>query len=133
MATAISLSTDGICKDNSVPWKFRVTRAVAADPSVLPIVFAILGVVPNLGPCYGDTATIARDGNVYAHIRDVKGHWTKNPTRIGQLITVRDALRRVADHCKLSDADREAFFEEIRKWMSKDQRAQSGLDVKSHN
>jgi hypothetical protein len=31
-------------------------------------------------------------------------------------------LRRVADACKLSDADRIEFFEKMRQWIAKDER-----------
>jgi hypothetical protein len=128
-----TLSKDSMCFDQELPWKFRVVRASVTDSRVLPLVFAILNVLPKFGPCYGDTATIGKDSNLYVHVRDADGHWSKVPMMIGSLIVARDSLRRVADHCKLKDADREAFIEEFRKWASKDKRATSGLDVKKHN
>ena len=52
------------------------------------------------------------------------GVWGR-PETIGTIESVRDSLRRLADHCKLSDTDREALFEELRRWVYKDYRAKS--------
>lgn len=84
---------------------------------------AILAKMPNHGPAFGHTCDILLDGRITTPVRR-HGEWG-NPETIGTVISVRDNLRRLADHCKLSDADREAFFAEFRKWIKTDMRARS--------
>lgn len=43
--------------------------------------------------------------------------------RLGQVNHIRDGLRRLADHCKLDDADRQAMFDAFSGWIAKDERA----------
>ena len=45
---------------------------------------------------------------------------------IGSIIAVRDSMRRLADHCKLTDPQREDLFAELRRWVKRDYRATSG-------
>lgn len=44
------------------------------------------------------------------------------PFRVGTTETFTGDLRRVADQCKLNDADRVAFFDKMRGWVVKDER-----------
>lgn len=85
---------------------------------------AMLARVPRLADAYGDTADIWPDGRVATMVRR-RGVWGDKPEVIGTIIAVRDNVRRLADHCKLSDKDRLALFEELRKWIRRDCRAKS--------
>lgn len=84
---------------------------------------AMLAKQPKHGPALGSTCEILTDGRVVAKVRRY-GVWGK-PETIGTVESVRDSLRRLADHCKLSDTDREALFEELRRWCFRDHRAKS--------
>ncbi len=75
------------------------------------------------GPALGLTSDILTDGRVVTPVRRY-GMWG-TPESIGTTISVRDNLRMLADHCKLSDADRNAMFETFGKWISRDYRARS--------
>lgn len=87
---------------------------------------AILAKTPKLGPAYGTTCDILTNGLVITQHR-IDGKWTeKRP--IGSVRAVRDGIRRLADHCKLSDKEREALFDELRKWIRKDYRAVSTIE-----
>lgn len=87
------------------------------------IVMAMLARQPKHGPALGSTCEILTDSRVMAKVRRY-GVWGA-PETIGTVESVRDSLRRLADHCKLSDADREVMFEELRKWCFRDYRAKS--------
>jgi len=108
--------------DASRSWQWRVTRASLATTTGL-IVMAMLAKQPKNGPALGKTCEILLDGRVVTPVRRY-GVWGA-PETIGTVESVRDSLRRLSDHCKLSDADREALFEELRKWCFRDYRAKS--------
>ncbi len=107
--------------DEGRHWTWRVVRASLGTTTGL-IVMAILAKVPKVGMAVGKTAEIRLDGLVETEVRK-NGKWGK--TVIGDIVAVRDNFRRLADHCKLNDADRNALFDELRKWIYKDHRATS--------
>lgn len=108
------------------PWQWRVVRASMGSTTGL-IVMAMLARTPRKGPALGQWCNITAEGQVETQIRNFGG-W-QSPRPIGDLISVRDNLRRLADHCKLPDVEREALFEEFRKWVRKDYRATSGEPI----
>lgn len=87
---------------------------------------AILAKTPKLGPAYGKTCDILSNGIVITTHR-VNGKWT-DMRPIGSVISMRNAMRLLADHCKLPDKEREALFDELRKWIRKDYRAVSTIE-----
>ena len=87
------------------------------------IVMAMLAKQPKNGPAFGQTCDILTDGKVVTPVRRY-GVWGK-PEAIGTTESVRDNLRWLADHCKLSDTDRLAMFAELQKWIRVDMRARS--------
>lgn len=87
---------------------------------------AILAKTPKLGPAYGKTCDILANGIVITTHR-INGKWT-DLRPIGSVISMRNAMRRLADHCKLPDNEREALFDELRKWIRKDYRAVSTIE-----
>lgn len=115
-----STSTD--IYDVARGWKWRVLRASHSTTTGL-IVQAILAKQTAMGQAFGKHCDISLDGMVMCMHRQL-GAW-HGPIAIGSIQSVRDNLRRLADHCKLGDADREALFEELRKWIRKDFRATS--------
>lgn len=86
---------------------------------------AMLAKIPKVGPAYGKTCDILPSGIVITPHR-INGKWTEQ-CPIGSVIAVRDSLRRLADHCRLPDEEREELFEELRKWIRKDYRAVSTI------
>lgn len=110
--------------DESRPWQWRILRASFGTTTGL-IAMAMLAKVPKHGMAFGETADIRIDGMVETLFRD-RGQW-RPPTIIGSIIDVRDNMRRLCDHCKLSDNDRESVFTELRKWIKRDHRAKSEI------
>lgn len=109
--------------DQHRAWKWRVILASIPTTTGV-IVRAMLGKTGKQGMAFGSTADIAADGQVMTMFRSTDGTW-RGPIPIGSIGSVRDNLRRLADHCKLDDPDREALFEELRKWIRRDYRATS--------
>lgn len=89
------------------------------------VVMAMLAKVPKNGPAFGQTCDILTNGIVITPHR-INGTWTEQRP-VGTILAVRDNMRRLADHCKLSDPEREALFDELRKWVRRDYRAVSEL------
>ena len=87
------------------------------------IVMAMLAKQPKNGPAFGLNCDILLDGRVVSPVRRY-GKWGAAEV-IGTVESVRDNLRRLADHCKLPDAERVALFTEMQKWIRKDYRAKS--------
>lgn len=110
--------------DEAHSWQFRVTRASIGTTAGL-IVLAMLAKQPKHGPALGQTCEILPDGKVITPVRR-NGLWGR-PEVIGTTISVRDNMRGLADHCKLGDADREAMFSELQKWIFRDHRARSEI------
>lgn len=108
--------------DGARSWKWRAIRASLGSTTGM-VVMAMLAKRPKNGPAFGENCDILADGKVTARVRRY-GLWGA-PEAIGTVEAVRDNLRRLCDHCRFSDRDREACFEELRKWIRKDYRAKS--------
>lgn len=106
--------------DEARSWKYRVLRASFGTTTGV-IVQAMFAKVPRNGMAFGPTCDILLDGTVITNFRNF-GKWTPD-TKIGDVTSMRDNMRRLADHCKLNDADRLALFVELNKWVRKDHRA----------
>ncbi len=114
--------------DEARTWHWRVIRA-SLGTTTGSIVQAMLAKQPKVGPALGETCDITIDGYVETMVKERRGKIfvPSERKRIGSVIDVRDNLRRLCDHCKLSDADRLAFFESFQKWIRKDYRAKSEI------
>ena len=110
--------------DESHSWQWRVIRASLGTTTGL-IVMAMLGQQPKKGIAFGETCNIRLDGLIETKMRK-NGTWYP-PTVVGTVEAVRDNVRRLCDHCRLSDGEREAVFVELRKWIGRDHRATSGV------
>ncbi len=89
------------------------------------IITAMFACNPKNGPAFGLTCDITLEGKVITPVRR-GGTWGR-PEVIGTVESIRDNIRVLADHCKLNDRDREALFDEVRKWVRIDHRAKSTL------
>jgi len=130
----VPLSTHADVFDQHRSWQWRAVRA-SIGTTVGLIVMAMLAKRPRIGPAFGDGCDILIDLDcnhgdrcfckIVSPVRR-NGVWGKAEV-VGTVISVRDNLRMLADHLKLSDADRIAMFAEFHKWIHKDYRARSEI------
>lgn len=109
---------------NEGSWQKRAIRATDGNKTLIGcFVLAILGFQHGIKPPrFGKTATIDKDGILYSNMQDKDGKVFQNHC-LGPIGDVRDNFRGLADHLKLSDAERNAMFDELKKWISHDVRA----------
>lgn len=107
----------------SKSWKYWVVEATRGNQTMLgAVIIAVLGRTPKNPPFFNVWATIDAEGVIRA------GFVARNGLQYHDfpICHVRDLgveLNRLADHCKLDDAQRAALFEEVRKWVRSDARA----------
>lgn len=121
---SLQFRDDADAFDQARHWTWRVLYA-SMGTTTGAIVMAMLAKVPKYGRAYGQTCDILTNDIVITPHR-INGLWTEQRP-IGTITAVRDNMRRLADHCKLDDEEREALFDELRKWVRKDYRAVSTL------
>ena len=112
--------------DEDRSWQYRCLRASFGTTTGI-ILQAVLGRPSRVGQAFGPTCDIMLDGTVETMHRPYS-HQHPHLVRIGKIDAVRDNFRRLAEHCRLADRDQEALFEELRKWVRLDHRAESGID-----
>lgn len=111
-------------------WTYKVLLASFPTRSMGPIVRAVLGKQMARGPKLSLSATIGPDGSVYAGLKHddqvISLCHPVAPSMLGKqgVHILRDEFRRLADHCRLNDAERLELFEQLRKWMGKDLRSE---------
>ena len=104
-------------------WKRRAIEATQGNQSRLGcIIIAMLGRLPLHPPRIRGLAVIMENGIVVAdmELRNGKGYLA---TPLGDVVELRDNMRGLADHLKLSDAERIEMFNELRMWLATDLRA----------
>lgn len=107
-------------------WKIRAVRATHnkrnQDLTMVCLLLAVLGWQAGFKPRFGRTATINKEGMVFTECVDGQG---KNCGRqcLGHVEGIRDSFRGLADHLKLSDAECNEMFLELKRWFSHDARA----------
>lgn len=109
-------------------WQFRCIEATRGNQTRLgTMLLAILGRNAKHPPKFGPGCVISLDGYVFANFVDRQGivHAAQCVCSVGQM---NDGFRLLADSLKLDDADRIALFDEVRKWVYKDERATSTLN-----
>lgn len=105
------------------PWRVRALEATHGNQSQLgAILIAVLGRAPDHPPRFGSGAVITTDGHVLAHFQTRDGEW-HHGAYVATVQEINDNFRGLADHLKLSDADRVEMFDELRKWFVTDYRA----------
>lgn len=112
-------------------WQYRAVEATRGNQSQLGcILLAVLAKAADNPPKITGSATITSDGYVLANFTGRDGI----PRHQAFICDVEDLQRNfsgLADHLKLSDADRVAMFGEVKKWIWKDFRANSTLHFTS--
>ena len=118
-------------RDRENTWQVRVLLA-SFPTSFGPVVRAVLGRNTKTGVALALKATIGVDAVVRADMRKPLqrgGYGIIRMQPIGHVRAVRDEFRRLADHCKLSDNERRAMFDDVKKWAGRDERAINGVDI----
>jgi len=112
-------------------WRYRTIDALRGNQSPLgTVLLAVLGRQQSRLPRLGTQAYIDAAGIVHVDFWDEHGdHKPASPLNSVKELT--DSFRYLADELKLSDADREAMFGELRKWIKRDYRIASG-EVDQH-
>ncbi len=123
---ASSLLLDGqpltpVQEQNS--WPFKAVVATRGNQTMLGcIVLQLIARPPKNPPAVTSLATVDEDGLVWAFVTSrTQG---RRLTCLGQLPDILDEFRRLADHLKLDDGERVELFDELRKWVAIDMRAQ---------
>lgn len=100
----------------------RCVEATGGNASQLgAIVLATFGMYPATLPAFGMSATITSDGYVLCDIRTRNGEY-KSGAFVSSLQEIVDKFRRLADWLKLSDADRAALMDGLKRWCATDAR-----------
>ena len=108
-------------------WQYRIIETTRGNQSQLGcVVLAVLGKSASNPPKITGSATIKTDGQVYANFTG-----SDCVARQGvHICSVEDLQRNfsgLADHLKLSDEERVEMFGEVKKWIWKDERANTTL------
>jgi hypothetical protein len=77
---------------------------------------------PKHPPMVDSLATVDAEGLTWAYV--VSRTEGRRLTCLGFITDIRDEFRRLADHLKLDDGERVEMFDELRKWVAVDIRAQ---------
>jgi hypothetical protein len=110
-------------------WQFRAEEATQGNESKLgAILLGVLKRSPHKPPAYGSKAAIGTDDKVFADYLDRAGiyHKAAYVCDVGELVV---NFRGLADHLKLNDKDRKEMFDALRKWIVKDYRAVSDVNL----
>lgn len=121
---AMQFSNSADIFDEARSWQWRAIRASFGTTTGC-MIQAMLAKQPRSGPAFGTVCDIDADGYVTTMVRRMKEGKIYLPPkveRIGTTIAVRDNLRELCEHCKLSDVDRQALFAEFHKWIRHDYR-----------
>lgn len=122
---ASSLLLDGspltpVQEQNS--WPFKAVVATRGQQTLLGcIVLNIICRTPKNPPMVNSLATVDEKGLCWAYVVNRAG--VRRLTCLGLITDIRDEFRRLADHLKLDDGERVDMFDELRKWVAIDMRA----------
>jgi hypothetical protein len=106
-------------------WQFKAVIACRGNQTLLgTILLQIIGRNAKNPPQITTTASVDEKGLVWAGIRTRSGR--EGLSVLGTIQDIRDEFRRLADHLKLDDGERIEMFEELRKWVAVDMRADHG-------
>lgn len=109
-------------------WQCRAVERTGGNQSLLGcFVLAILGWQHGRHPPrFGRVCRIDKEGVVYSNMQAKDGVIHRNH-RLCPISEVIDSFRGLADDLKLADGERQAMFDELRKWCFIDERAKSTL------
>ena len=112
--------------DRSRSWEWRAVRA-SFGTTTGAILRATLRTQSKVGLAFGEYCDISKEGVSWTMVRYRKGEayqWVA----LGDIKSIRDNFRHLADHCKFNDNESTAMFERLKKWIRKDDRSTSHGD-----
>lgn len=103
-------------------WPFKAVLATRGNQTLLGcIVLQLICRQPKNPPRVESLASVDEQGLTWAYVTSRSG--ARRLTCLGSIMDIRDDFRRLADHLKLDDGERVEMFDELRKWVSIDRRA----------
>lgn len=103
-------------------WPFKAVLATRGNQTLLGcIVLQLICRQPKNPPRVESLASVDEQGLTWAYVTSRSG--ARRLTCLGSITDIRDDFRRLADHLKLDDGERVEMFDELRKWVSIDRRA----------
>lgn len=111
--------------DEQASWQYKAIVATRGNQTLLGAIFLqIIGKQAKHPPQIVGTASVDDDGLLWTLLRKQHGsEIAEGVVCLGKLAHIVDEFRRLADHMKLSDSERVELFEELRKWVAIDLRA----------
>lgn len=103
-------------------WPFKAVLATRGQQTLLGcIVLQLICKTPKNPPRVDSLASVDEAGLCWAAVVNRAG--IRRITCLGHITDIRDEFRRLADHLKLDDGERVEMFDELRKWVAVDMRA----------
>ena len=105
-------------------WKTRAVRETGGNKTLMGcFVLAILGLQHGIKPPrFGSRAYINAEGLLFSNAQNADVRMYRNEC-LGPIQAVVDSFRGLADHLNLDDHERVAMFDELKKWIVHDARA----------
>lgn len=104
-------------------WQFRAIAHCRGNQTYIgTLLLSVIGRPAKHPPMWGASGEIDIDGIVWSGFTDRHGNsYARCP--VGPVELVIDKFKALADACKLTEAEAQAMFAEVRKWISVDHRA----------
>lgn len=103
-------------------WQYKAVVATKGNQTLVGcILLALIDRQPRNGPRVETTATVDEKGFTFCGFTRRNG--VQGVVCIGTIQDIRDEFRRLADHLKLDDVERIELFDELKKWVAVDLRA----------
>lgn len=109
-------------------WQYKTVELLRGNQTLLgSVLLAILGKAPSNPPRIISAGVITAEGILITAFEARAQRGVALTVELGPVEQVRDLYRSICDQLKLPDADRIEFFNEMRKWISRDYRVVSLL------
>jgi hypothetical protein len=106
-------------------WQYKAIVATRGNQTMLGAIFLqIIGKSAKHPPQIVGTASVDEEGLCWTLLRKAHaGEIAEGVVCLGQIGDIVDEFRRLADFLKLDDPERVELFDELRKWVAVDLRA----------
>lgn len=103
-------------------WQYKAIFATGGSRTILGSILLYIIASPKR-PLPSIDSTCSVDGEGRAFCAMTNRHGIRSVSCIGSITDIRDDFRRLADYLKLDDGERTELFDELRKWVAVDLRA----------